>query len=571
MQEGELLALVVASLAVTAVCRRRGWPAPLVLVAVGLAVSIIPGFPELEINGDLVLGLVLPPLLYSAALRCSYTGFRDSIATISALGVGLVAITTVAVGAAAYLLVSDMPLAVALVLGAVVAPPDAVAATSIGRRLGLPRRIVMVLTGESLINDATALTLYKLALAAALGISSGVLGGVGLFVWTTVGGIAVGLVFGLLVSRLRTRLHDPTLETVMGLLVPFIAYLVGEEIGASGVLAVVAAGLFIGRRGPTMGYATRLQEEPVWAALDTLLEAAVFGLIGIQVRFVVANVVDSTYALDRVLVLGLIVLVVVIAVRFATVFALGGVIRFARRRGLAMRQPPPEVRYMTVVSWAGMRGVVTLAVASAIPLTLDDGSPFPDRAVVQLVSFIVVIGTLLVQGLTLPALIRRLHAQDPREQAEDIASEEHLYDVTTRAALAHLDTARETWPQEHQPVLDRIATVVRAQGRAAIDGVRAQREEMVEVEADAGAARSLPYEIDRIWAAMLGAQREVLLAARDEGDVPDEVMREVLHWVDLEEAAFAPRGHLEERPSSRASAAIVQARGDEQGGAGRAM
>jgi CPA1 family monovalent cation:H+ antiporter len=541
MHEGHLLVLVVGSLTVTAVCRRRGWPAPLVLVAVGLAVSVIPGFPETEIDGDLVLAVVLPPLLYSAALRCSYTGFRDSIAAITALGVGLVAITTAAVGLVTYFLVPDMPLAVALVLGAVVAPPDAVAATSIGKRLGLPRRIVMVLTGESLINDATALTLYKLALAAALGTRSGFAGGLGLFVWTTVGGIAVGLAFGVAVTWIRARLHDPVLETVVGLVVPFVAYLVGEEIEASGVLAVVAAGLFIGHRAPTMGYATRLQEEPVWTALDTLLEAVVFGLIGIQLRFVVERVLDSQYALGRVTAAALIVLAVVIGVRFVVVFALGALVGIAQRRGSARRLPRPDARYMTVVSWAGMRGVVTLAVAAAIPLTLDDGSPFPDRAVVQLIAFVVVIGTLLLQGLTLPALIRRVHAQDPHEREDDVASEARLYELTTEAALEHLDVLRASWPEEHRPVLDRIETVVRTQGRVAMERVREQMEEIAEEEADADSARTMPLALREVWSGLLAGQREVLLSARDAGSVDDEVMREVLHWIDLSEAAFAPR------------------------------
>jgi CPA1 family monovalent cation:H+ antiporter len=539
MHEGQLLVLVLGSLAVTALCRRSGWPAPLALVAVGLAVSTIPGFPEVEIDGDIVLAVVLPPLLYSAALRCSYTGFRDSIAAITALGVGLVGVTTLVVGVVAYLLVPDMPLAVAFVLGAVVAPPDAVAATSIGKRLGLPRRIVMTLTGESLINDATALTLYKLALAAALGFGSGLLGGVGLFVWTTVAAVAAGIALGAGVAWLRPRLRDPALETVVGLVVPFVAYLAGEEMGASGVLAVVAAGLFIGRLAPTMGYETRLQEEPVWTALDTLLEAVVFGLIGIQLRFVVERVIDSQYSLGRVTVGALIVLLVVIGVRFVVVFALGGVVRFAQGRGAARRLPRPTLRYMTVVSWAGMRGVVTLAVAAAIPQTLDDGSPFPDRAVVQLVAFVVVIGTLLLQGLTLPALIRRLHAVDQHEREEDIAAEARLHELTTEAALAHIEVLRTTWPVEHRPVLDRIATIVRSQGRAAIDRVREQMEEIAEEDADA--ARALPLALEEVWSGVLAAQREVLVSARDAGWVDDEVMREVLHWIDLEEAVFAPR------------------------------
>lgn len=544
MHEGQLLLLVVGSLAVTALCRRRGWPAPLVLVAVGLAVSLIPGFPEVELDSDLVLGIVLPPLLYSAALRCSYSGFRDSLATITALGVGLVVVTTAVVGAVAYLIVPDMPLAVAFVLGAVVAPPDAVAATSVGKRLGLPRRIVMILTGESLINDATALTLYKVALAAALGAGTTLLGGIATFAWTTAAGIAIGVAFGVVVVWLRARLRDPALETAVGLVVPFVAYLVGEHLEASGVLAVVAAGLFIGQRAPTMGYATRLQEEPVWTAVDTLLEAVVFGLIGIQMRFVVDRVIDSPYSLPRVTVGGLIVLVVVIAIRFATVFALGGLARVAHRRGRATKVPAPDPRSMTVISWAGMRGVVTLAVAAAIPQTLDDGAPFPDRAVVQLVAFIVTIGTLLVQGLTLPALIRRLHASDPREREEDAESEARLYELTTQVAVTRLDELRASWPEEHEPVLDRIAAVVRAQGHAAIEGAREQLEEAEEEESE-GDAATLPMAIRQVWAELLGAQREALLAERDAGRVDDEVMRQVLHHLDLEEAALAPRSGVE--------------------------
>jgi Na+/H+ antiporter len=544
MHEGRLLLLVVGSLAVTAVCRRRGWPAPLVLVAVGLAISMIPEFPDVEIDSDLVLGLVLPPLLYSSALRCSYSGFRDSIATITALGVGLVVVTTAVVGVVAYLIVPDMPLAVAFVLGAVVAPPDAVAATSVGKRLGLPRRIVMILTGESLINDATALTLYKVALAAALGAGRGLLGGIGVFAWTTVTGIAVGVAFGAAVVWLRARLRDPALETAVGLVVPFVAYLVGEELEASGVLAVVAAGLYVGRRAPMMGYATRLQEEPVWTALDTLLEAVVFGLIGIQMRFVVDRVIDSSYSLPLVTAAGLIVLVVVIAIRFATVFALGALVRVAQRRGKAMGLPPPAPRYMAVISWAGMRGVVTLAVAAAIPQTLDDGAPFPDRAVVQLMAFVVVIGTLLIQGLTLPALIRRLHAHAPREREEDAESEARLYELTTQVAVARLDELRASWPEEHRPVLDRITAVVRSQGRAAVDGAREQIEEAEEEGSELEAAR-LPAAIQQVWADVLGAQRKALLDERDAGNVDDEVMRAVLHWLDLEEAAFAPRSGAE--------------------------
>lgn len=539
VNEGQLLLLIVASLAITAVCRHRDWPAPLVLVAVGLAVSAVPGFPEVEVDGDVVLALVLPPLLYSAALRCSYTGFRANLGPITALGVGMVAVTTAVVGFVAYSLVSDMPLAVAFVLGAVVAPPDAVAATAVAKRLGLPRRVVMILTGESLINDATALTLYRVALGAALGATTGALHGLAEFAWTTVAGIAVGLVMAVAVNALRRWVRDPVLETALGLVVPFAAYLAGEEIGASGVLAVVAAGLFAGRQLPRMGFASRLQEEPVWEALDTLLEALVFGLIGIQLRFVVAAVADSAYDTGAVVLAGFVVLVTVIAVRFAGVFALGFAVRAAQARGKARRLPPPELRYLTVVSWAGMRGVVTLAVAAAIPLTTDSGDPFPDRPVVQLIAFVVTIGTLLLQGLTLPMLIRRLHAQAPWEREEDARAESHIHELTTEAALERLEALRATWPPDQLATLDRLATAVRTQGDAAIAAAQARLEELEEEEGRREAA-ALAGALRDARADLIAIQRQVLLAERDAGAIDEDVMRDVLHSLDLQEAALGP-------------------------------
>lgn len=542
MHESHLLLLLIGSLVVTAICRRYGWPAPLVLVAVGLAVSAIPGFPEVQIDSDVVLSVALPPLLYSAALRCSYTGFRASLGAITALGVGLVAVTTLVVGLVAYALVPDMPLAVAFVLGAVVAPPDAVAATAIGRRLGLPRRVVMVLTGESLINDGTALTLYKVALAAALGSASGWLAGFGVFAWTTAAGVALGVAIGWIVYRVRRRIEDPVLGTVFGLVAPFVAYLLGEEIGASGVLAVVAAGLFVGYRLPKLGAAARLQEEPVWEALDALLEALVFGLIGIQLRFVVETVIDSPYGLGRVAIGGVIVLVVAMLVRIVCVFALGGWVKVRQRRGHGRQLPSPEPKSLAVVSWAGMRGVVTLAVAAAIPLTLDDGSPFPDRAVVQLVAFIVTIGTLLVQGLSLPWLIRRLGASDPGERERDAEAEARLYALATDAALARLAELRETAPAADAQLYDRIDSVVRAQGGAAAATARARIAETVEEDAaraaDPGARDRLELEVKRVRQELLAAQRRALLGVRDDGEVDEDVIRQVLHWLDLEEAAL---------------------------------
>ncbi|MDQ3578876.1 MAG: cation:proton antiporter, partial [Actinomycetota bacterium] len=278
-----MLLLFAGALAVTAFARRIDWPSPLLLVAVGLGVSFIPGVPEFRLEPELVLVLVLAPLLYSAALDSSYLDIKANLRPIGLLAFGLVLVTTAVVGVVAHLVVPDLPLASALVLGAVVAPPDAVAAAAIGRRLGLPRRSMTLLTGESLGNDATALTAFKVAVAAAVGTTAFSWGnGILTFLIAAIGGVVVGLVIGVVVHRIRLRIGDGTLESALGLLVPFGTYLLAEEVHASGVLAVVVAGLFLGHNSPAAGFSTRLQETAVWRSVDGLLESLVFALIGLQ-------------------------------------------------------------------------------------------------------------------------------------------------------------------------------------------------------------------------------------------------------------------------------------------------
>ncbi|GLZ37589.1 Na+/H+ antiporter [Actinokineospora sp. NBRC 105648] len=511
----ELLLLVTGSLAVAAVARRMDWPAPLLLVAVGLAVSFVPGVPDFALNPEFVLLLVLAPLLYSAALDSSYLDIKANIRPIGLLAVGLVLTSTVVVGVVAHLVVPGLPLASALVLGAVVAPPDAVAAVAIGRKLGLPRRAMTLLTGESLGNDATALTAFKVAVAAATGVAA--------FSWsetlvtllvTSIGGIAVGLVLGVVVHAIRLRLGDGILESALGMLVPFGAYLLAEEVHTSGVLAVVVAGLYLGHNATAAGYSTRLQETAVWAAIDVLLESLVFALIGLQLRSVVSAAKPGWGLVAA----SGVVLLAVIVVRFVWVFPAAHVPRWLFPR-IRRREERPGWAQLTVISWAGMRGVVSLAAAAAIPLGM------PGRDVVLLLTFVVTVGTLLLQGLTLPALIRKLGVRAADGQDRALAEAQ----VQNNAARASIDRLDEILADGDIPdhLADRLRAIAEHRGNAAWERLGRQ-----ETENPAVAFR-------RLRRAMLEAERSVFVEARDRGEIDDEILRRVQRELDLEEAALS--------------------------------
>jgi CPA1 family monovalent cation:H+ antiporter len=513
-----LILLVIGALLVTAVSRRLRLPAPLTLVVAGLAVSAIPGVPNYELDPDLVLYAILPPLLYSAALGSSAIQIKANIHPIALLAVGLVLFSLGCVGLVAWWLVPGLPLPAALALAAVVAPPDAVAAVVIGRRLGLPRRVMTVLAGESLFNDATALTALRVAVAAGVGTGFSLAAGLGWFLLAAAGGVALGALLGRVVHQVRLRLGDPTLESALGLVVPFGAYALAEQVHTSGVLAVVVTGLYLGHHAPQAGYATRLQDQAVWQAADTVLEAFVFALIGLQLPAVVRGVGP----LGPLLLAATAVIATVVLARVVWVFPATYLPRVLFSR-VSARDPAPPWQVPAVISWAGMRGVVTLAAASSIPQVTDSGAPFPGRPEIIFLAFCVTVSTLLLHGLTLPWMIRRLGVQS-RESHQDALSEADAIHAATQAALERLESIGDGAPPS---VTTRLRTLAEHRSHSVW-------ERLGRPETELGEAPSVIYR--RLRLDMLAAERKTLVGLRDAGRINDEVLSRTLHDLDLEEA-----------------------------------
>ncbi|MEV8392118.1 MULTISPECIES: Na+/H+ antiporter [unclassified Streptomyces] len=520
-----LIALVAGSAAIAGAARRTPVAAPLLLVAVGLGASYVPGVPDYTLNPHIVLPLVLPPLLYTAAVDSSYLDLRANIRPVALLSVGYVLFATVAVGWLVFLLVPDLPLTAALVLGAVIAPPDAVAATAIARKLGLPNRITTILQGESLVNDATAITAFKVALAAAVGAGASWAGGIGEFALASLGGIGVGLVLMVPLHWLRTHLTEALLQNTLSLLIPFLAYALAEHVGASGVLAVVVVALYLGHRSWQVDFETRLQEAAVWKMIAFVLESAVFALIGLQLPHVLKGL--GEYGVGESLLYAVGVFVVVVAIRFVWVYPATFLPRAMSRR-IREREPDTNWTAPLIVGWAGMRGVVSLAIAFSIPLTLDDGQPFPGRNLVLFLTFTTVIGTLVVQGLTLPPLIRLLKIPGRDRQAETLA-EAQAQSEASGAAERRLDALladernalppplaerlRHVLERRRNAVWERLGSVNEVTGESADDTYRRLSREMIE------------------------AERAVFVELRDRRRIDDEMMRTLLRRLDLEEAA----------------------------------
>jgi monovalent cation/hydrogen antiporter len=526
-----LLLVLVGGVLIAALARRYHLSSALVLVVAGLAIGLIPGVPSVELAPDFVLSVILPPLVWSAGLESSYVALRKNLRPIALMAVGLTAATAFAVGYVAYRTVPELTPAAALTLGAIVAPTDAVSATSIGRRLGLPRKMMTLLGGESLLNDATALTLYKVALAAAIGTAVSWAHGLGTFALASAGGVVVGVLFGAIIDFIRSRLlDDAVMESAVGLVAPFVVYFVADYLHGSGVLAVIVAALMLGQRSTHAGYATRIQDRAVWKAVELILEAIAFLLIGLQLPGVVRamrGLPASTFIWSSVTVFATVLLV-----RIVWVYAFTYLPR-ALFAGVREDDPKPAPSQVFVVAWAGMRGVVSLAAAFAVPMTTLTGAAFPGRAHIVFLTFVVVIGTLQLQGLTLPWVIRFFGVQsdDAHRDAVKLAAAQ---DRAARAAAERLDQLlAEEQQRGPADVHEHAAKILEHWNERRRNAAWEQlgRSDHEIGEGPASAFKRLRLE-------MLAAERKTFIEERDAGRINDEVLRGALRGLDLEEATL---------------------------------
>ena len=507
-----LVAMATVVLTGAAVGERVGLPPPLLLLVAGVAGSYLPFVPQVRLAPEVVLVGLLPPLLYAAALQTSLVDFNANRRPILLLSVGLVLFTTAGVAVVVHAQLPGVGWPAAVAIGAVVAPPDAVAATAIARRIGLPRRIVTILEGESLLNDATALVSLRTALAAGAGgvAAAGVAAD---FLVAAGGGVGVGVVCFGLVAALRRRITDPLLDTAISLVTPFAGYLAAEEIHASGVVAVVVAGLLLGHKAPILQTAqSRITERTNWRTIAFVLENTVFLLIGLQASWILDDVAASDLSGARVATVCAAGLLAVVVLRLLWVFA---------ARALLIRGPDgvtgarPPWSYTFLLGWAGMRGVVTLAAAFVIP------AQTPHREVLLLVAFTVVAGTLLLQGLTLPWVARWLRIPGP-DPATDALARATLLQQAGQAGLAELDRLEEGDPHG-------VAAIIRQR----LD----QRNFAAWERLGTSAGTEPPSErYARLRLAMISAERRRVLQVRSTGTVDAHVVSEVLALLDIEES-----------------------------------
>ena len=539
MQQIEIiLGLLLAVAALATLATRLKIPYPILLVIGGSALGFIPGLPQVALDPELVFLLFLPPLLYVSALFTSWRDFRANIRAISLLAVGLVLMTTFVVGAVVHS-VAGIPWAAAFVLGAIVSPTDAIAATAVAQRLGVPRRIVTILEGESLVNDATGIVAYRVAVAAVVTGAFSIWEAGLQFVVGAAGGIAAGFAVGWLVVWARRHLsEDPSVQNIVSLLTPFVAYLAAEELPHSlwemlhelfgvpgdlyfsGVLAVVTTGLYLGRKGPyIISSGTRLQGYATWELITFLLNGLIFILIGLQLRSVVGGL--DEYTAGEIISYAVLVSLTVILVRIIWVFPATYVPRWVFRR-IRERDPSPPWRSVSVVAWTGMRGVISLAAALALPLQTAAGVEFPARDLIIFLTFCVILATLVVQGLSLPVLIRALGLEDDHIGDKE---ETHGRIQVAEAALQRLDElVQEEWVREDTTERVRGLYIYRRNRFASrFDGDPEGVEE-----------RSAAYQ--RLMIELLAAQRLRLVTLRDEGSIGDEIMHRIERDLDLEES-----------------------------------
>jgi monovalent cation/hydrogen antiporter len=514
-----LVSMFIAVVVLAALATWTRLPYPILLVLGGLALGFLPGLPRITLDPDLVLLLFLPPLVYSSAWLTSWREFRANLRPILWLSVGLVLATTVLVAVVAHEgLGFSWP--VAFVLGAVVSPTDAVAATATARRFGLTRRVVTLIEGESIVNDATGLVVYRFGIAAVITGAFFLWQASLQFVLVSVGGLLIGLVVAVPLAWVHRRLDDAPIEITLTLLTPFVVYVLAQAMAVSGVLAVLAAGLYLSRQSARFFSSnTRLQAYAVWTVLVFVLNGALFLLIGLQLRSILQAVAASApLALVQDAV---VICLAVILIRIAGVLATAYLPRWLDP-GLRRRDPYPDWRNVVVVAWTGLRGGVSLAAALAIPLVIAGGMPFPDRDLLIFLTFCVILATLVLQGLSLDPLIRLLKLEVDTSLEQEHARA-HL--AAAHAAQRRLDElAGEEWVPE--AYVQRLRAFYDEQERlntARLDGT-ADHEDFDRATAQ-----------NRLRQEVLRAQRAKVIRLRDQGRIDDEVLRLVERELDLEE------------------------------------
>jgi CPA1 family monovalent cation:H+ antiporter len=513
----DLLTALIIDLIVIAVlfevARRASIPYPALFVLGGLALGFIPGLPSIHLEPELVLLVFLPPLLFVAAFETPIRDLRRNLAPIARLSIALVILTAVVVAAVAQALVPGLGWAAAFALGAIVAPTDALAATSVFRRLGVPKVAITLIEGESLFNDATALIAYRAAVVATVTGVFVLSETLAAFLVAAAGGIALGWLVGRLMAEVVRWLDDPPVEVVLSLLIPYAAYLPAEQLGFSGVLAVVTTGLVIGRRlGTILSPSSRVLWLTSWKMVGFVLNGLIFVLIGLALPDILEGLGDMSP--ERVLTLALLVSAAVIGTRFVYVI-LASLLPNSPRQVVARSDPRLAWRLTFLVAWSGLRGAVSLAAALALP------TDFPERSLIQLITFAVILATLVGQGLTLPLVVRWVgwNGVDP-EGDEATVARQTMY----RLGLDAVRHSRTRWP-DHRPLLDRLES-----------GLGDRMQHLATDDEDETVERRREHdEHEEIQLYVLNAQRAAAIALRDAGEINDATLRELERELDLEE------------------------------------
>jgi CPA1 family monovalent cation:H+ antiporter len=519
--EAVFLLLLVFVAVFAGLARRLKIAYPILLVIAGLALSFLPEMPRIDLDPNLVFLVFLPPLLYSAAWTLSWREFQRNFVNIAMLAVGLVLFTVVGLALAAGSLLPGFDWRSAVLLGAVVAATDAIAATSIARRVGLTQQIVDILEAESLVNDGTGLVALQFGLLMLMtGRTPSVVEGVGRLLFLTGGGVLVGLAIGAVVAWFERLVDDGPVEIVISILVPYATYLLGDRVHVSGVIAVIACSMYMSRKSPGyMSPQVRLQATAVWDALTFVLNGIVFVLIGLQLPYVVGQI----SGMSRVVLAeyGVGFSAVMIAVRMAWVYGETYIAYAVQRWVQKVEVEVPEPRRLFVIGWGGMRGVLSLAAAVSLPYTLPGGRMFPQRSMIIYLAFCLIVATLVVQGLTLPMLIRRLGLSEPVGMKGE---EQEARRLLLREALLHLDRQRSKDQDQSAMFGELIAGY-----QQRLDAMPAERKERVEGTVDQARRSVAILEV-------LQAERVALIRLWDEGQIDDEVLRTLQRELDLEES-----------------------------------